>query len=279
VGSPEHLGEPSPVQEVEKVDDDRRPRWDTPSVPKKEWKSTISTMKRASSTLTEPAESADTVPFRSSLFPGCLLHAEAELKPKKAFKDAVLKTDAAGACSLAHVRCGELAHAALGKDSPLIQRMKDECAGDLPQTADALLGVMNDSLEELKAIKKEFFKVTNVGSKIAAGIFNQGIEVQRVLVCDSTSAKSIRSTLELCKPSLTHLFGGDESTRRWKRPSIGLIRPPHTAPRLLRISAPPIPRRGGIARRRLTPRSHPTNRPSRKANGPASKKGEGQKKK
>jgi hypothetical protein len=109
-----HLGELSPVQEVEKVEDDRRPRWDAPSsVPKKEWKSTISNMKRASSTLTEPAESA---PFRSSLFPGCLFHAEAELKPKKAFKDAVLKTDAAGACGLAHVRCGELAHAAFGKD-------------------------------------------------------------------------------------------------------------------------------------------------------------------
>jgi hypothetical protein len=49
-------------------------------------------MKRASSTLTELVESA---PFRSSLFPGCLLHAEAELKPKKAFREAVQKTDAA----------------------------------------------------------------------------------------------------------------------------------------------------------------------------------------
>jgi hypothetical protein len=45
----------------------------------------------------------------------------------------------------------------------------------------------------------------------AAGIFNQGIEEQRVLVCDSSAAKAVRSTLELCKPSLTHLFGGDES--------------------------------------------------------------------
>jgi hypothetical protein len=86
-------------------------------------------MKGASSTLMEPAES---VPFRSSLFPGCLLHAEAELKPKKAFKEAVQKTNAAGACGLAYICCGELAHAALGKDSPLIQRMKDACAGESP---------------------------------------------------------------------------------------------------------------------------------------------------
>jgi hypothetical protein len=35
---------------------------------------------------------------------------------------------------------------------------------------------MRDSLEELKEIKREIFKVANVGSKIAAGIFNQGIE-------------------------------------------------------------------------------------------------------
>jgi hypothetical protein len=47
-------------------------------------------MKRASSTLTEPPESA---PCRSSLFPGCLLHAEAELRPTKLFKEAIFKTD------------------------------------------------------------------------------------------------------------------------------------------------------------------------------------------
>jgi hypothetical protein len=145
------------------------------------------------------------------LFPNCLLHAEAELKPKKAFKEAIQKTDAAGACCLSHVHCGELAHAALGRDSPLIQRMKAACAGELPQTVDALLAIVRDSLDELKAIKKEIFKVANVRSKIAAGIFNQGIQEQRDLVCESTSAKSIRSTLELCKPSLAHLFGGDES--------------------------------------------------------------------
>jgi hypothetical protein len=51
-----------------------------------------------------------------------------------------------------------------------------------------------------------------VGSKIAASVFNQGIEDQRLLVCDSPAAKAVKSTLELCKPSLTHLFG-DNDTR------------------------------------------------------------------
>jgi hypothetical protein len=110
-----HLGD-SMTQETAKADDedDRRPRWDTPlSTPKKEWKSTIHSM-RASSVLTEPAESA---PFRSSLFPPSFFHSEADLKSKKAFKEAVLQTDAAGACGLSLVWCGKLAHATLGKES------------------------------------------------------------------------------------------------------------------------------------------------------------------
>jgi hypothetical protein len=133
-------------------------------------------LKRALSTLTEPPEST---PFRSSLFRGCLLHAETELRPTKLFKEAVLKTDATGACGLALVRCGELAHAALDKDSPIIVRMKEACSGESPQDANSLLAIMRDSLEELKEVKKEVFKVTNVGSKVAAGFFNQGIEEQR----------------------------------------------------------------------------------------------------
>jgi hypothetical protein len=143
-------------------------------------------MKRALSTLTELVESA---PFRLSLFPNCLLHAEAELKPKKDFKSSVQRTDAAGACGLSLIPCAELAHAALGKDLPLIQKMKGVCAGESPQTVDTLLDVVRDSLDELKRVKKEIFKVANVGSKIAASSFNQ----------------SVCSTLELCKPSLTHL--------------------------------------------------------------------------
>jgi hypothetical protein len=165
-------------------------------------------MKRTSSTLTELAGSA---PFRSSLFPGCLLYAEADLKPRKALKEAVLKTDAAGAFGLSLVRCGELAHAALGRDSPLIKMMKDACTGESPQDTDSLLGVMRDSLKELNKIKREISKVLTVGSRIAAGVFNQGIKEQRLLVCDSPAAKAVKSTLELCKPSLTHLFGEDDS--------------------------------------------------------------------
>jgi hypothetical protein len=121
------------------------------STPKKEWKSTIHSMKRASSVLTEPAELAL---FRLSLFPPFLLHAEADLKSNKALKEAVLRTDTAGACGLSLVWCGELAHATLGKESPVIKRMKDACTGESPQDVDSLLAVLRDSLIELNSVKK-----------------------------------------------------------------------------------------------------------------------------
>jgi hypothetical protein len=264
------------------VDDDCRPRRDTPSSkPKKEWKTSIQYMKRASSTLMEPVESA---PFRSSPFPNCLLHAEAELKPKKAFKTSVQKTDAAGACGLSLVRCGELAHAALGKDSPLIQRMKGACVGESPQTMDAFLGIVRDSLDELKRVKKEIFQVANMGSKIAAGIFNQGIQEQRDLVCDSTSAKSVCSTLELCKPSLTHLFGRDESCID-KLVEAAKFRPYQASS--FRPKAPSSHRSSGFQEGQYSKKapyskgkkSFQPRKTTGKTKGPASRRGEGQKKK
>jgi hypothetical protein len=109
------------------VEDDRLPKWDTPSTKTKvDWETSISALKKTESALTEPSESA---PFRSSLFPSSLLHAEADLCSKKSFKDEVLRTDAAGACGLALVRCGEIAHAALGKNSAIIVRMKNAATG------------------------------------------------------------------------------------------------------------------------------------------------------
>jgi hypothetical protein len=103
------------------VVDYRRPRWDTPSSqPKVDWESTIAASRRAASALTELAESAS---FKLSLFPASLLHAEANLHSKKAFQEEVQRMDAANACGLALVRCGELAHATLGKDLAVIIRM------------------------------------------------------------------------------------------------------------------------------------------------------------
>jgi hypothetical protein len=168
-------------------------------------------MKRTASALTEPVASA---PFRASLFPTCLLHAEADLRPKKAFEEATLRTDTACACGLALVRCGEMAFAALGKDSDLVSRMQGAVSGASALGKEALVNILKESLNDLHEFKKELKRVSNVGAGIAAGIFNQGVEDLRHQVWESNAAKNIRSTLEItleiCKPSLTHLFGNDE---------------------------------------------------------------------
>jgi hypothetical protein len=61
-------------------EDDRLPKWDTPSTkPKVDWETSILTLKKTVSSLSEPPESAT---FRSLKFPSSLLHAKADLASK-----------------------------------------------------------------------------------------------------------------------------------------------------------------------------------------------------
>jgi hypothetical protein len=168
-------------------------------------------MKREASALTEPDASA---PFRASAFPSCLLHAEADLKPKKDFKEATLRTNVAGACGLALVRCGEMAFSALGKESDVMKRLSLVLSKDSPQDQETLLSALRDTHEDLTDIRKGLGNIANVGSRIAAGSFNQGIDDLRHLVWESSAAKPIRPSLELCQPSLTHLFGEDSRIKK-----------------------------------------------------------------
>jgi hypothetical protein len=163
-------------------------------------------MKREASALTEPEASA---PFRASLIPSCLLHAEADLKPKKDFKEPTLRTNVAGACGLALVRCGEMAFSALGKESDVMIRLRNAISGDSTQDVESLPTTLSGTHEDLTDICKGLGKIASTGSRIAAGSFNQGVDDLRHLVWESPAAKSIQPTLELCKPSLIHLFGDD----------------------------------------------------------------------
>jgi hypothetical protein len=54
----------------------------------------------------------------------------------------VLRTNVADTCSLALVRCGELAFSLLGKDSTLMSRLHDAINGDSPQDVNSLLQVL-----------------------------------------------------------------------------------------------------------------------------------------
>jgi hypothetical protein len=101
----------------------------------------------------------------------------------------------AGACGLAFVRFGELAFSSLGKESSLMCRLHDAISGDSPQDVETLLQVIRDTREDLIDIRKGLGRVANVGSDIAAGSFNQGVEDLRHLVWESPSAKAVCPTL------------------------------------------------------------------------------------
>jgi anti-anti-sigma regulatory factor len=89
---------------------------------------------------------------------------------------------------------------ALGKNSSVMSRLNAAISGDSAQDVETLLQVLRDTREDLTDIAVGLKGITHVGSFIAAGSFNQGIEDVRHLVWESTAAKSIRPTLELCPP-------------------------------------------------------------------------------
>jgi hypothetical protein len=74
-----------------------------------------------------------------------MLYAEADLKPKKDFKEAMLRTNVAGACGLALVRCGEMAFSALGKESDVMKRLSLVLSKDSPQDPEMLLSALRDT--------------------------------------------------------------------------------------------------------------------------------------
>jgi hypothetical protein len=91
----------------------------------------------------------------------------------------------------------------------LLSRLQDAISGESPQDAVSLVQVIKDTKDDLLDIRKGLGKAANVGSEIAAGFFNQGVEELRYLVWDSPLSKAVKPTLELCPPSLSHLFDDD----------------------------------------------------------------------
>jgi hypothetical protein len=192
----------------------------------------------------------------------------------------VLRTNVAGACGLALVRCGEMAFSSMGKESTLMSRLHDAINGDSPQDVDSLLQVLKDTKEDLVDIRKGLGRIANVGSDIAAGSFNQGVDELRHLVWESPLSKAVCPTLELCPPSLTHLFGDDarirealEADRRRPYQAGSFRSKPAFSPRSKNKTW--TKKKSKPARKSRGKSSY--SGPAGKAPGPASKKGEGQK--
>jgi hypothetical protein len=152
------------------------------------------------------------------------------------------------------------------------------------QTRRALLSTLRDTREDLNDIRKGLGKIANMGSRITAGSFNQGIDDLRHLVWDSSAAKPIRPTLGLCQPSLTHLFGNDSRIK--EALEVAKFKPYQaTSYRSKSYSNPRTSdsQEGKGWKKRTSykknNRSFNRSKSAGKANGLASKKGEGQKKK
>jgi hypothetical protein len=273
-----HVSASQATSEAEE-DIDRRPSWEpTPPTVKREWSRTISRMKKKVITLTESKEAAH---FRASAFPPSLLHIEAELKGKKPFKESLHRTNVAGACGLALSRCGELAYSALGRGSELMTRISDAVSGDSPQDSDSLLQLLHHTKQDLTDIRRSMCQVTDVGTEVAAGFFNQGVEELRHHVWESPLTKSVKSTLELCPPSLSHLFGDDA---RIEKALEAERRRPYQANSFRSKTFQPRggakgkfwPNKNQKQKSKGRPQPRRNNGPG-KANGPRPKKGEGQK--
>jgi hypothetical protein len=170
-----------------------------------------------------------------------------------------------------------MAFSSLGKKSTLMSCLHDAINGDSPQDVDSLLQVLKDTKKDLVDIRKGLGKVANVGSDIAAGSFNQGVDDLRHLVWESPFSKAVRPTLELCPPSLTHLFGDDarirealEAERRRLYQAGSFCSKPNFSPRSNKSQR--WPKKKGKPARKSS-----YSGPAGKASGPSTERGEGPK--
>jgi len=153
-------------------------------------------------------------------------------------------------------------------------------SGESPQDAASLLKLLVSIKGNVKDVRHALADNANVGAKLAAGSFNQGIDEVRRHIWDSPLAKVVKPTLECCPPSSTHLFSDDA---RIKEALEADRRRPYQAASFHSKSSGKPKSKGG--RTWSKPKSTPAKRgkPQRgqrgagKGPGPHPKKGEGQK--
>jgi hypothetical protein len=80
---------------------------------------------------------------------------------------------------------------ALGRDSSVITRLDAAISGDTAQDTETLLQILKDTREDLMDVAVGLKEVALVGTSIAAGSFNQGIDNLRHQVWESTAAKCV----------------------------------------------------------------------------------------
>jgi hypothetical protein len=148
--------------------------------------------------------------FKSLEHPYSIAYLGPKLKNGKAFEDAELRANAAGTCGLATLTCAESSRAFANK-------FNSACKAPLPP----LLSSSEEELDEPKAWRDDicqdvaawnsYIKIaSDVGAKLAAGIFNKETETICQLMAKSFDLSPINNILLNSSSSETLLFLDDK---------------------------------------------------------------------
>jgi hypothetical protein len=155
----------------------------------RDWKTTIPAAKKAAKCLSSSEGAED---FSSPKFPTALLHLQDELDAKPSFKLLKERAYFSGAKGLVSTCCAELAYTAKDPFKRLQAAIED------PDTPSRISADLQDILEELHQLKEEMVAVAEVGTKVAAGVYNASVADVRDAVIATPLSASIAPTLKAC---------------------------------------------------------------------------------
>lgn len=179
--------------------------------------------------------------FRTSSLPDQLSFLNSDLQKQTAFKRSSSRADEAGAGGMLFLRQAELGQHAVDETvvhRQKIQKVLDNCDRIL-DNCDLFTGKeeLFTGKEELKVALKalderwgklvsDSYAVSQVGTLLEAGRFNEEVKVQRDLVLSTKEGASIKSTLDLCLPSSNILFKDSVPSRIKEALAVARVRAP-----------------------------------------------------
>lgn len=114
----------------------------------------------------------------------------------KEFKASKDRANAAGACGLSVIRCSEIVKTSV---DDILEALRDGEDKDFKALSERIA-------KALKSMQNDVSDVTTLGTKVAAGSFNQEVALQRKLLIASKQGSLIKDTLSQCLPTAILTF-------------------------------------------------------------------------
>jgi hypothetical protein len=118
----------------------------------------------------------------------------------KAFEDAELQANAAGTCGLAALTCAESTRTFANKINSACKAPLPPLHGTSQEDIDELKLWREDIRQDVAAWKSQIKNASDVGAKMAAGIFNKETVAIRQLMTKSYKLMPINNILLNCPP-------------------------------------------------------------------------------